>query len=366
MRSDDDTTDGIIRFPGGRTQTGGDGDSELTAGALKSGWLTQGAEALRLQRDAHALLGRHIVPVAGGTAALHLALLSCDVGDGAEVVLPGLSSTATANLVLLAGGRVVFADIEAPDRPFLDTTDANRVVGPDTRVIVVTHDSGYPAPTAGLRRVADDRDLVLIEDCRAALGARSDGVSVGTSGDLATFAFGDAPSGGGFIACTSDGRRRRLEALRSTVIPTDEECFSHDCADTMANGSRIDEAAAAAGCRELAQLEQTLRRQRALAAAAAEALTAAGLRVVAPPAADADANWRTLAILADTRLRRDALATTLRRADLPHSLPVPTFAQPPHNARVPRRPLPHTQEYCDRALQIAVTPTLAERLAALL
>ena len=361
----DDDRDGVIPFPGGRTRTK-ESEGELAAGALKSGWLTQGTEALGLQRAADSLLGRQIVPVAGGSAALHLALLAADIDEGAEVVLSGVSSYTTANLVIVAGGRAVFADIEAPDRPFLDAADANRVASPETRAIVMAHEGGYPAPTQGLRRIADDRDLVLIEDCRGALGAVTDTGPVGTTGDLAAFAFGDTPVSGGFVGCSSEELRRRLETLRSTVIPTDEECFSHDCADTMANGYRIDEAAAAAGSQELARLEDGVRRRQAQAAAAADALGAAGLHVCRPPEPEGRPTWRSVMVLADSRLRRDALAATLRRAGLQASVPVAAFLQPPHNARVPRRPLPNSQEFCERGLQIAVVPALAERVATLL
>ena len=168
--------DKVVRFPRKRTVTG---DSEresadLTAGALKSGWLTQGAAAVRLQKAAEALLERRVVPVAGGSAALHLALLAIDVGDGGEVIMPAVSSSAIANLVILAGGRPIFADIEAPHRPFLEAADANRLVGPRTRALLTVHESGYPARTDDLRLVAEDRGLIMIEDCRQALGATAD------------------------------------------------------------------------------------------------------------------------------------------------------------------------------------------------
>ena len=200
MESSDDN---VVRFPHKRAGSGdsegrGEGDSadrenaDLTAGALKSGWLTQGTAALRLQQAAEAYLERRVVPVAGGSAALHLALLAINVGDGGEVILPAVSSSSTANLVILAGGRPVFADIAAPDQPFLDATDANRLVGPRTRAVLAIHEAGYPALTDDLRRVADDRAIMLIEDCRAALGATVGGRPVGSTGTLAVFAFGAA------------------------------------------------------------------------------------------------------------------------------------------------------------------------------
>jgi perosamine synthetase len=373
MESSDDN---VVRFPHKRAGSGdsegrGEGDSadresaDLTAGALKSGWLTQGTSALRLQQAAETYLGRRVVPVAGGSAALHLALLAVNVGDGGEVILPAVSSSSTANLVILAGGRPVFADIAAPDQPFLDATDANRLVGPRTRAVLAIHEAGYPALTDDLRRVADDRAITLIEDCRAALGATVSGRPVGSTGRLAVFAFGDSPAAGGLISTPSENLERHLTTLRSTVIATDDGCFSHDCADGLANGYRTDEAAASAGLRALAELPESVARRHALAVVAADRLSAAGLRVLGtgPRGDDARPSWRWLIVLATSRERRDEIVSACRRGGIEALMPVAAFAQP---AQLNRHALPNTRAFCDLALKVAVVPGLDEQLAAVL
>ncbi len=358
----DSGDDKVVRFP--RRHTGGDVKpvaDDLAAGALKSGWLTQGQAAVQLQDAAEGFLGRRVVPVAGGSAGLHLALLTVDTSDGGEVILPAIAPPATANLIILAGGRPIFADIEAADRPFLEAADANRLVGPRTRAVLTVHEAGYPALTDGLRRVADDRGITLIEDCRAALGATVDGHSVGGAGSLAVFAFGDGPSSGGLVSTPSEQLERHLIALRSTVIATDDECFSHDCADGMVNGYRIDEAAASAGARALAELADVVARRRELAAAVAERLTAVGLTVIGAGAdgAGAQPNWRSLIALAPSRERRDQLVTAWRRVGVDVAMPAAAFSQP---AQLHRRALPNTRLYCDLAMRIAVVPGVEHRL----
>lgn len=358
------SNDKVVRFPRRRAATT---DSEresadLTAGALKSGWLTQGAAAERLQEAAEAHLERRVVPVAGGSAALHLAMLAIDVGDGGEVIMPAVSSSSTANLVILAGGRPIFADIEAPDRPFLEADDANRLVGPRTRALLTVHEAGYPAPTEGLRRVADDRGIGLIEDCRAALGAMVEGRPVGLTGVLATFAFGSSPSAGGLISTAAESLERHLMALRSTVIATADECFSHDCADGMVNGYRIDEAAASAGVRALAGLTEAVTRRGELAATVRERLSAAGLTVLGV-GEGARPNWQWLIAVAPSRERRDEIMSACRRAGIEVVVPVAAFAEP---AQLHRRALPNTRAYCDLALKLAVVPGIDAQLAAIL
>jgi perosamine synthetase len=359
--------DKVARFPRERTRTG-DGDPEsadLAAAALKSGWLTQGTTAMRLQHAAEEYLERRVVPVAGGSAALHLALLTVDVSDGGEVILPAVSSSSIANLIVLAGGRPIFADIEAPDRPFLEATDANRLVGPRTRAVLAVHEAGYPALAGGLRRVAEDRAITLLEDCRAALGATVGGRPVGSAGRLAVFAFGDSPDAGGLVTTPSENVERHLITLRSTVITTDDECFSHDCTGGMANGYRIDEAAASAGVRALAELSAAVVRRHDLAAAAGEQLSAAGLRVLSAGAADVDQHpsWRWLIALARSRERRDEVVSACRRAGIEILMPVAAFDQP---TQLHRRALPNTRAFCDLGLKLAVVPGLDGQLAAIL
>jgi dTDP-4-amino-4,6-dideoxygalactose transaminase len=359
--------DKVVRFPRERA---GSPDNErdgaaLTAGALKSGWLTQGTAAVRLQKAAETYLQRRVVPVAGGSAALHLALLAIGVGDGGEVILPAVSSSPLANLVILAGGRPIFADIEAPDRPFLEAADANRLVGPRTRAVLTVHEAGYPALTDDLRRVADDRVVTLLEDCRPALGATVDDRPVGSAGHMAVFAFGDSPAGGGLVSTFSENVERHLVTLRSTIIATSDECFAHDCADAMANGYRIDEAAASAGVRALAELSDAAVRRRELAAAAGGRLGMMGLRVLGAGAQRAGAlpNWRWLIALAPSRKRRDEVVSACRRAGIEVLMPVAAGAQP---TQLHGRALPNTRAFCDLALELAVVPGLDRRLATIL
>ncbi len=357
--------DKVVRFPRERRATRSSEGADLAAGALKSGWLTQGSAAVRLQKAAEAYLQRRVVPVAGGSAAMHLALLALEVGDGGEMIMPAVSSSSTANLVILAGGRPVFADIEAPDRPFLEAADANRLVGPRTRGLLTVHEAGYPARTDDLRRVADDRGLALVEDCRQALGATVDKLPVGSTGRFAIYTFGDSPIAGGLISTPSENLERHLITLRSTVIATDDECFSHDCTDSMANGYRIDEAAASAGARALAELTEALERRHALTVAIGETLREAGLKVLDEDAGT-HADWSWLLALAPSRERRDELVSLCRRAGVEVVMPVAAITRAPHNARLHRRALPNTRVFCDLALKLAVVPGLDRKLAALL
>src|SRR4051812_2841343 len=80
---------------------------------LRSGWLSTGPRAMRFEKELAAQLGvRHALGASSGTAALHLALLAAGVGPGDEVITTPMTWVSTANVILHAGARPVFVDVE--------------------------------------------------------------------------------------------------------------------------------------------------------------------------------------------------------------------------------------------------------------
>src|SRR5437763_5114823 len=94
------------------------GDEEIAAVAetLRSGWLTTGPRAAELERRmAEYLEAEHVLALASGTAALHLALVALGVGPGDEVITTPITWPATANVIVHAGATPVFADVRDDD-----------------------------------------------------------------------------------------------------------------------------------------------------------------------------------------------------------------------------------------------------------
>ncbi len=90
----------------------GDEEIEAVAETLRSGWLTTGPRAAELERRfAEYVQAEHVLAVASGTAALHLALLAVGVGPGDEVITTPITWPATANVIVHAGATPVFADV---------------------------------------------------------------------------------------------------------------------------------------------------------------------------------------------------------------------------------------------------------------
>jgi len=350
----------VIPFPR-RPSEGPDDLGSATSEALKSGWLTQGREARELAQRGASLLQRGVVPVAGGVAAAHLALLALDLSLGDEVVLPALVPPPLANLVLFAGGRPVFADIAAPETPMLDPDDVARRLSPATRAIVVYHTAGYPAPAEALARLAGERGVALIEICWDALGARLEGRPVGSFGMTGAFALQRTPDGGGLVACADDEVRGRIEGLRSTVAAPGDEAFEHDVETILGNGYRINEAAAAAGVRSLETLPQRIAERRAIVETVRERWSR-GVTPAFPPGylPSAEPSYEALPVLTASP---GAAASLVRRARL-HGLdaviPQGVHRLAPHNAHLPRVSLKKTEDYCSRSVELPVVEQLLD------
>lgn len=330
-----------------------------TSEALKSGWLTQGREAQELARRGEELLQREVVPVAGGAAAAHLALLSLDLATGDEIVLPALVPPSLANLVLFAGGKPVFADIVAPGTPVLDPYDVANRLSSATRGIVVYHTAGHPAPVTALADVADEHGLALIEVCWEALGARLGGRPVGTFGLAGAFAFQRAPDGGGLVACADQDLRSRIEGLRSSVMEPSDEAFEHYFESILGNGYRIDEAAAAAGVSAIETLPQRIAERRGIVDVLRERTADTVTLAFAPGyLPGAEPSYDVLPVITTSPGRAAALAHRARLTGLDAALPQAAHRLPPHNARLPRVSLEKTEDYCSRAVELPVVEQL--------
>ena len=161
----------------------------------------------------------HGVGTGSGTDALSLALRSCNVGAGDEVILPPFTFVATGSAVSALGAKPVFADIN-PSTYNIDPSQLERRVTPRTRAIIVVHLYGLSADMDPIMEFARRKNLPVVEDSAQAIGAQYKGRRTGSLGDVACFSFyptknlgacGDA----GMIVTNSAERAARLRILRN-------------------------------------------------------------------------------------------------------------------------------------------------------
>lgn len=187
--------------------------------AIESGFVSsQGPFVTRFERDFASFCNvEHAVAVANGTVALHLALVAMGIGAGDEVIVPALTFVSTANAVVHAGAKPVFADVERESWG-IDATDVERKITPRTKAIIPVHLYGHPANMDAVNAVASRHGLQVIEDAAEAHGARYRGRRVGGLAQMGTFSFyGNkiiTTGEGGAITTQDEALATRLRQLR--------------------------------------------------------------------------------------------------------------------------------------------------------
>jgi dTDP-4-amino-4,6-dideoxygalactose transaminase len=180
---------------------------------------TLGREVEAFEQAFAAYVGtRHAIGVASGTDALHLALRARGIGPGDEVITAVNTFAATAEAILMAGARPVFADID--EYYLIDVDHAASLVTPRTRAIIPVHLYGQPADMIAVNELAARYDLFVLEDACQAHGSSRDGRSAGSSGDAAAFSFYPgknlgALGDGGMVTTNDDGLAARIRLLRA-------------------------------------------------------------------------------------------------------------------------------------------------------
>jgi len=161
---------------------------------------------------------KYCVGVNSGTSALHIALWALGIGTGDEVIVPSLTFIATAEAVSLCGATPVFADCD-PDYYTIDPDDIEKRINSNTKAVLPVHLYGQPAKMDEIKAIADQHELLLIEDCAQAHLAEYKGKKVGTFGAAGCFSFYPGKNLGaygeaGAVITDDDALYDRMLALR--------------------------------------------------------------------------------------------------------------------------------------------------------
>ncbi|KKL22016.1 hypothetical protein LCGC14_2439650 [marine sediment metagenome] len=185
-----------------------DKDIHSVVNIIKRGsyWAT-GPEIQEFEEALGKYLGvEYIATFNSGTSALHAALLAYNITSG-EVIVPSMSFVSTANCVILAGAKPVFADIENESLG-LDPEDVQKKINKNTKAIIPMHYGGRICKNIEvLKEIADDNDLILIEDNAESFGAKINDKFAGTIGQAGMLSFCQnkvITTGEGGAICTND------------------------------------------------------------------------------------------------------------------------------------------------------------------
>ncbi len=190
----------------------------LIGQVLDSQFLNDGAVTREFEQVLAERLGcRHVVTVTSGTAALFAALYGLGIGPGDEVIVPDVTFVATANAVTLTGATPILVDVE-PQRLTLDPRAVRQALTPKTKALVPVHLSGRAADMETLLTIADEHNLVVVEDAAEALFSSRQGRCLGTFGQAGCFSFSPMKmiqtGQGGAIATNDDTLFVRLKEIK--------------------------------------------------------------------------------------------------------------------------------------------------------
>jgi perosamine synthetase len=201
----------------------GEEEVEAVVKVMRGGPLTNalgaGPMVTEFEKKFAAFAGvKHAVAVNTGTAALHSAVVAAGVKQGDEVILPSFTFVATAEAVVMAGGKPVFTDID-PETYNLSPGEIERNLTEKTRAILPVDLYGFSVDIKPIREIAAEHGLAIVEDAAQAHGATYEGKPAGVFADAACwslYASKNMTTGeGGVVTTDSDEMVETLRLIRT-------------------------------------------------------------------------------------------------------------------------------------------------------
>lgn len=184
---------------------------------LKANYINEGPKTAELERKLEAYLGsKHVIMTCSGTAALFLAVKADMIIKNLkefEVIVPDMTMIATAYAAHWAGGKAVLADIE-PYRFTISPEEIRKKISARTSAVIPVHVLGRSANMDEIMKIAEEKNLTVIEDCAGSLGSKNEnGQHLGTIGKMGCFSLQSnkiITCGQGGFVCTNDDKYAQI------------------------------------------------------------------------------------------------------------------------------------------------------------
>ena len=237
----------------------GGNELKYVSECIKTNWISsQGSFVSKFETDfARYHDAQHAIAVSSGTTALQLALTSMGIGKGDEVITPNLTFGASANAIIHTGATPVFADI-CEDNWTLDPSSVLQNITPNTRAIMPVHLYGVPVDMISIMQIAEQYNLMVIEDCAESLGASISDKLTGTFGTTSAFSFFAnktiTTGEGGMVMTNDDKIANRMRLLRDHGMRKDRRYWHEEAGFNF----RLTNMQSAVGCAQLERLDDFL------------------------------------------------------------------------------------------------------------
>ena len=234
-------------------------EMEAVLTAMRSGRLSEGELVESFEENFADYVGRtYAVAVSSGTAGLMLSLRALGIGPGDEVIASPYSWHQVAHAIALVGATPVFADMDYWSGTLQPAAVASRITS-RTKAILAGNTNGHPAPWQGLREIAVEREILLLEDSTESIGSVYQGRRTGAFGRCAIFDFSQASAlacgEGGMVVTDDPGLATELRHMRSHRI---EDRLSVSVGGRVPLQAGMSEISAALGLAQLDRIDEIL------------------------------------------------------------------------------------------------------------
>jgi UDP-2-acetamido-2-deoxy-ribo-hexuluronate aminotransferase len=325
---------------------------------LDHGQYIMGPEVKELEQQLAAHTGsKHCITVASGTEALLIALMALDLKPGDEVITTPFTFAATAEVIVLLGGKPVFVDIE-PDTCNIDVRGIEAKITPRTRAIMPVSLYGQVADMDEINSIAARHgNIPVIEDAAQSFGASYKGrksCSLSTIG--CTSFFPSKPLGcygdGGAVFTDDDAL---AQACREIRVHGQSARYTHT---RVGVGGRMDTLQCAVVLAKLERFEWELQRRREIGARYHALLAGSGVELLTVRP-DRDSVWGQYTVFVDERARVQA---ELQAQGIPTAVhyPKPLHHQPAYAQHCCPDCCEHSVRAASRVMSLPMSADLTE------
>ena len=254
--------------------------------------------------------GKKVVALSAGTAAVHLALLACGVGQGDEVIVQSFTFCASSHPVTYLGAVPVFVDSEketwnmSPE--LLEEAIKDRIAktGKKPKAIVPVALYGMPYDCTRIMEIADRYAIPVVEDAAEGFGSRFKGQVLGTFGKFGVLSFNGnkmiTTSGGGALICKDAESKNQIMWYATQA----REAYPYYQHEAIGYNYRMSNICAGIGRGQMTVADKHIAHHRHVQALYKELLKdVEGVLLHEAPSADYDSNFWLCTITLDSSLR---------------------------------------------------------------
>lgn len=156
---------------------------------LYSGYIAEGEAVYQFEKEFGEYIGNpNVLVLSSGTAALHIALLLLNIGEGDEVISTAMTAEPTNTTIAITGAKIVWADVDEKTG-LLSPKSVREKITPRTKAIMLVHYAGMVCDLDEFNKISEEYNIPIIEDTAHALGSKYNGKIIGSNSRFTCYSF---------------------------------------------------------------------------------------------------------------------------------------------------------------------------------